>query len=447
MSFSKYETYKDSGVEWLGEVPSHWGVYPFQSLFGMSGEKNGKQIVGEMLSISGFRGVETKHYESESQKRTAEQLADYRVVRRGQLAVNTMWLNYAGLGVSAIEGHMSPAYRAYNISSKYNQRFAHHLLRSSLYVEAYTGLMQGIRPNSLQIKNEDFKKIPVLLPPKNEQDRIVAFLDEKTAQIDELIAKKERQIELLEEQKAIRIHQAVTRGLNPVLSAEASAKEGVKLKPSGIEWIGDIPEHWEVVKLRRLLVNIEQGNSPTAVQDDGELDQWKVITLSAVSKGAFKQEAFKPISANTDNKFKNTLADGDLLLTRANTRSLVGDCCIVRNVLINTTFSDLVYRFSPNKRANKSYLLCYLLSKAARAQIERDARGSNETMCKVSHGHIKEWDITLPPPSEQTDIVENLANYQKKHETTLGVIKAQIQSLKTLRSTLIAHAVTGKIKV
>ena len=115
-SFPKYERYKDSGVEWLGEIPEHWEIAPFQGLFEMSPEKNGKSIVGEMLSISGYRGVEPKRYESDSQKRTTEQLADYRVVRKGQLAVNTMWLNYAGLGVSEFEGHMSPAYRAYVLS-------------------------------------------------------------------------------------------------------------------------------------------------------------------------------------------------------------------------------------------------------------------------------------------------------------------------------------------
>ena len=263
LSFPRYPRYKDSGIEWLGEVPEHWEIAPFQGLFEMSPEKNGKSIVGEMLSISGYRGVEPKQYESDSQKRTSEQLADYRVVRKGQLAVNTMWLNYAGLGVSEFEGHMSPAYRAYSIRLKLNRRYAHHLLRSSLYVEACTGLMQDIRPNSLQIKNEDFKKIPVLVPPKPEQDRIVAFLDRKTAEIDALIAKKQRQIELLEEQKAILINRAVTRGLNP----------NAKLKPSGIEWIGEIPVHWEVLRVKHQAIYFTSGSRGWGdfYSDEGDL--------------------------------------------------------------------------------------------------------------------------------------------------------------------------------
>ncbi len=287
------------------------------------------------------------------------------------------------------------------------------------------------------LRYEHFKTSYSPLPPDNEIDRIVAFLDQKTAEIDALIAKKQRQIELLDEQKAILINRTVTRGLNP----------NAKLKPSGIEWIGEIPEHWEVLKLRRLLANIEQGNSPNAVQDNGDPYQWKVITLSAVSKGAFRNECFKPISSITVQKEANTLAPGDLLLTRANTRSLVGDACIVESVLPNTTFSDLVYRFLPNFRANSKYLLRYFLANASRAQIERDARGSNETMCKVSHGHIKEWDVALPPMEEQLEIVSYLERFDQTRVGTINSLKTQIESLKTLRNTLVAHAVTGRIKV
>jgi len=104
--FPRYEQYRPSGIKWIGDIPTHWDVLPFKALFQISTEKNGKEIVGEMLSVSGYRGIEVKHYEHEEQKRAAEDLADYRVIRAGQLVVNTMWLNYAGLGVSEFEGHV-----------------------------------------------------------------------------------------------------------------------------------------------------------------------------------------------------------------------------------------------------------------------------------------------------------------------------------------------------
>lgn len=425
MNFPKYNSYKDSGIEWLGEVPAHWEIYPFQGLFEMSGEKNEKQIVGEMLSISGFRGVETKRYESESQKRTAEQLADYRVVRRGQLAVNTMWLNYAGLGVSDLEGHMSPAYRAYNISSKYNQRFAHHLLRSSLYVEAYTGLMQGIRPNSLQIKNEDFKKIPILLPPKFEQDRIVDFLDTKTAEIDALIQKKERQIQLLDEQKAIRINQAVTRGLNPK----------VTLKPSGIEWIGDIPEHWEVKPGLSYFIETDQRSTT------GEEELLSVSHLTGVT----------PRSEKNINMFMAESYEGSKI-------------CEVGDIAVNTMWAWMaaigVSKYhglispSYNTYCQKKpqvylpeYLDILLRTNAYKGHYFVNSTGITTSRLRLYPHPFLRLKFVCPPKHEQEKIIEGCKETAELIKKSIVAVTKQIQSLKTLRSTLIAHAVTGKIKV
>ncbi len=123
----KYESYKDSGEVWLGKVPTDWEVKPFAVLFEVSCEKNGKNIVGSMLSVSGYRGIEQKKYESEAQIRENKDLAEYRVVRINQLIVNTMWLNHTGIGVSELEGHVSPAYRAYEIDQSLLPRYAHYL--------------------------------------------------------------------------------------------------------------------------------------------------------------------------------------------------------------------------------------------------------------------------------------------------------------------------------
>lgn len=260
VSLPRYESYKDSGVEWLGKIPEHWTILPFKALFKASNEKNGNNIVGEMLSVSGYRGIELKHYEHEEQKRASEDLKDYRVVREGQLVVNTMWLNYAGLGVSDFEGHVSPAYRSYWISERLDKKYIHYLMRSHVYVQGYTGQMQGIRPNSLQIKNVDFFKFPIVIPEIVEQRKIAEFLDRKCGEIDEAIAKKQRLIELLEEQKTILINQAVTKGLNP----------DAPMKDSGIEWLGEIPEHWKVSRLG-FLGKIGNGSTP----DRSNLSFWK----------------------------------------------------------------------------------------------------------------------------------------------------------------------------
>lgn len=111
MSFPRYPTYKPSGVEWLGEVPGTWSIQKFRHLFEESSEKIEKEVCGDMLSVSGYRGIELKQYDDENRRRRDEDLVGYRVDRSGQLVVNTMWLNYAGLGFSELDGHVSPAYR------------------------------------------------------------------------------------------------------------------------------------------------------------------------------------------------------------------------------------------------------------------------------------------------------------------------------------------------
>jgi type I restriction enzyme S subunit len=162
MSFPRYEGYKDSGHDWLGSIPNHWTVAKFRHYFAESGEKIDGEVEGVMLSVSGYRGIEIKQYEDENQRRLEEHLVGYRIVRPGQLVVNTMWLNYAGLGVSDFEGHVSPAYRAYWIDQHLEKRFVHHLMRSQQYVLGYTKFLTGVRPNSLQMSRDDLMVFPVL---------------------------------------------------------------------------------------------------------------------------------------------------------------------------------------------------------------------------------------------------------------------------------------------
>ena len=259
-----YPKYKPSGVEWLGDVPTGWDVKRFRFLFSESGEKIEGEIVGEMLSVSGYRGIEIKEYDDENRRRTDDELQGYRIVRPGQLVVNTMWLNYTGLGVSPHEGHVSPAYRAYSFKGGLNSAYAHHLLRSSIYVQGYTRLLTGIRPNSLQMSREDLMDFPILVPPSPEQRAIAGFLDGEVAKIDALVAEQRRLIALLAEKRQAVISHAVTRGLNPT----------APLKPSGIDWLGDIPEGWEVVRIKNI-ARMESGHTPDkkidAYWDNGDI--------------------------------------------------------------------------------------------------------------------------------------------------------------------------------
>jgi len=456
-TFPRYPAYKESGVEWLGEIPEHWEVKPFQGLFEMSREKNENNIVGDMLSISGFRGIETKSYESESQKRTKEQLADYRVVRKGQLAVNTMWLNYAGLGVSEIEGHMSPAYRSYNISDQLQGRYVHHLLRSSPYIQAYTGLMQGIRPNSLQIKNDDFKKIPILIPPRPEQDSIVKFLDKKTAEIDSLIAKKQRQIELLDEQKAILINRAVTRGmvnaefgmLNEHLSTKSHptfTTHPSKLKPSGIEWIGEIPEGWEVVAIKRH-AGLQTGITLGKDYPDNYSVEMPYLRVANVQNGHLALQSLKTLRVPKGLVSRYTLRDGDVLVAEGGDLDKLGRGCVWKSELDCCLHQNHVFAVRPDHQYLISEFLSLALSSNYGQRYFMLTGKKTTNLASTNSRFLMNFPIALPNVEEQRKILNFLVSVQDDIGKARSRVHKQIKTLKTLRNTLIANAVTGKIRI
>ena len=241
-AFPKYERCKDSGVEWLGDVPEHWEVEKgLRYLF----ETEDRSVKGdeELLSVSHLTGV-TPRSEKNITMFMAESYEGSKLCDVGDIAINTMWAWMSALGVSKYRGLVSPSYGTYRQRKpeRFNPTYLDHLIRTDVYRSHYTVNSTGITTSRLRLYPHSFLRLKFVCPPRDEQDRIVAFLDQKTAEIDALIAKKKRQIELLDEQKAILINRAVARGLNP----------NAKLKPSGIEWLPKIPDNWSAVKLRHL---------------------------------------------------------------------------------------------------------------------------------------------------------------------------------------------------
>ena len=438
MSFPTYPEYKLSASDWLGEVPSHWDVHSFRHCFRESTEKIDHDVVGPMLSVSGYRGIEIKEYDDENRRRTSEELIGYRIVRNGQLVVNTMWLNYAGLGVSAFDGHVSPAYRCYDIDARLDRDFVHHLMRSERYVIGYTKFLTGIRPNSLQMGRDDLMIFPVLIPPKPEQIAIAAFLDLEAAKIDALVAEQEKLIALLKEKRQALISHAVTKGLDP----------NAPMKDSGIEWLGQVPVHWDVLPFQRRISGIEQGYSPNASNEPCELDGLGVLKISAVKFGHFICEENKALLNDAQFDPSIRVEPNDLLITRANTPDLVGDCCVVPdNVPPGLMMSDLIYRVRLADGTDPRFISYFLRGTFARAQIRSDARGSSMTMAKISQRHISSWVLTLPPLDEQERIRFFLDREESNFRKLEDEASCAIRLLKERRSALISAAVTGKIDV
>lgn len=276
------------------------------------------------------------------------------------------------------------------------------------------------------------------LPPLDEQRRIVEFLDRETAKIDALIAKKERLIELLQEKRTALISHAVTKGLDLVAPTVQS----------DVEWLGEIPAGWSTTRLARFIGNIEQGWSPLADEQKAEEGEWGVTKLGAVCKGRFRSEEHKalPVAVEPETRFE--VRDGDFLVTRANTPDLVGDACVVRNPRPKLMLCDLIYRIQVDERlVLKQWLALSMLSRLGRYQITREARGSSQSMVKLSQGHIRSFVIARPSLAEQEQIIRAVERETHKIDTLIAMVQQAIDKLREYRTALISAAVTGKIDV
>ena len=207
----RYPEYKNSQLDWVGEIPEHWKVVKFRYLSQESRMKNDDDIDRKMLSLSSYTGIQVKQYEHENRKRSKEESLTYLVVEPNQLVVNPMWQMRRAIGISYLHGVVSPGYRVYYIDLKrLIPQYLHYLMRSDVYVDEYNKHTRGLTTYDRAVKKEDFEEIGVLLPPKQEQKQIANFLDHKTAKIDELRSNEQRSIELLKEYRQTLISEVVT---------------------------------------------------------------------------------------------------------------------------------------------------------------------------------------------------------------------------------------------
>jgi type I restriction enzyme S subunit len=433
-----YAEYKDSGLVWAREIPNGWDLLRGKSVFGLVDARS-KTGMEELLTVSSNHGVIPRRQTSVTMFK-AKSYIGHKLCWPGDLVVNSLWAWMQGLGVAQHHGLISSAYSVYRPRQEYSEygRFFHYLLRSDAYKWELQTRSKGVWISRLQLSDIAFMDMSVLLPPPDEQAAIVRFLDHANRKIDRFIRAKRKLIALLNEQKQAIIYRAVTRGLNP----------DVKLKPCGINWLGDIPEHWGTPLLGRFLTRIEQGWSPVAAEGELEESQWCVLTLSSVRRGVFNPTASKPVSQTATIPRDITVADGDFLLTRSNTRDRVGDVCIAQDVRPKTLLCDLIYRLSLRRGGFVPQFLVYqLLCPFGRGQIEVDARGSSGTMPKISQSHIKAWRVLMPPTEEQQDIVQFIDNETTPINTAIARTEREIALMQEYRTRLTADVVTGKLDV
>lgn len=409
-------------------IPKNWGVERLRFLFKESKERNGGSPVGEMLSVSEYRGVVPREYDNEEQKRTDDELENYRVVRPGQLAVNSMWLNHLGLGVSEHTGHVSPAYNVYDISCRLDRRFVHHLLRSNYYLKIYLRYLYGIRPNSFQIKSNDWASIPIIVPDLSTQREIADFLDRETARIDLLIEKKQKLVALLGEKQSALTERLVAFGPDYAVTTIRT--------PS--VWLPEVAEGVELVPIKRVARLI---NGYAFSSDDLGENGVPVIRIGDVG-AEIDTEAAKKFTGNpTRNLNQFVIRNGDILI--AMTGATIGKFGVYlgeKPAYLNQRVGIL-----RSHSINRRFLSNCLGTRTFVEQMKLFAYGGAQP--NIGSGEIGSIIIPVPSPEVQIVVADIIGRETAKLTSTRDIITRSVDRLKEYRSALITAAVTGQIDV
>ena len=280
--------------------------------------------------------------------------------------------------------------------------------------------------------------VNVPVPPSAEQRAIADFLDRETGRLDALMAAKEQWLELLAQKRRALITRAVTRGLNPK----------VPLQDSGMDWLGHVPKHWRVERLKFHLHKIEQGWSPQCENYPAEKEHWGVMKAGCVNGWEFNPNENKRLPDDLEPPLEYEIKSGDVLMSRANTTELLGSTALVRKVRPRLLLCDKLYRLDVDQtQMDKEYLVAFLRASAGRYQFERDATGASNSMQNIGQDSVRNVWVAVPPTlDEQRTIANYISTEASKLDALRAATERTLELLRERRAALIAAAVTGEIK-
>lgn len=434
-SFVKYNSYKDSGAKWIGAIPSHWNVEKGKWLF----LKNDRPTRSTDEVVTCFRDGQVTLRRNRRTDGFTNSIKEhgYQGIRKGDLVIHAMDAFAGAIGVSESDGKSTPVYSACTERFKetVNPEYYAYFLRNLALNGVIVSLAKGIRERSTDFRFNDFGELLLTFPPLQEQTAIANFLDEKTAKIDQTIAQKEKLIELLKERKQIIIQNAVTKGLNP----------NAKMKPSGIDWIGEIPEKWEVKRLKSICKTYGRigfrGYSTSDLVEENE----GAITISPSNiKGDYMQ--FSKCTYLSWIKYHESpeikIKKNDVLIVK--TGSTFGKVGIASNLDSEATINPQLLVFKDITIDNKLFYEV-LNSKQIQIQIQKEVIGS--TIPTISENKILNMKAVFPSNEEIEGIVGFVSKIKSKFNLLINKQEEQIQKLIEYKTVLIDSAVTGKIKV
>jgi type I restriction enzyme S subunit len=431
MRYKRYEKYKDSGVEWIGEVPEGWEIIRLKYI--------GKAIIGLTytpedvidFNVNGILVLRSSNISNNKIIYTDnvyvnKVIPNKLLTREGDILLCSRNGSRELIGKCAYidskdTGHTFGVFMTI-FRSEYN-RFLIYVFNSPMF-KYLSGSFLTSTINQLTINN--LNSFIIALPPLPIQQSIIEFLDQKTSEIDSLIADKEKLIELLQEQRQAIISEAVTKGLD----------KNAKMKDSGIEWIGEVPEHWEVSRFRRFCT-LQQG-----------LQIAQAERYYEPGEGRYEYITIKSLHSNDEDYIREYIKnpplrvmcnEEDVLLARTGATGEVITGC---NGVFHNNFFKVNY---DRKRIIKEYLVIYLKQQSIKSHLQLVA--GTTTIPDLNHGDFLDTPFIVPPMEEQKLIIEKVRSELLQVDEAIGIINIQIDRFKEYRQTLISEAVTGKIMV
>lgn len=432
--YKAYPEYKDSGVEWLGEIPTYWqtlrGKYVFKEVRELS--TTGDET---LLSVSEYYGVKPRQDTIEDGDfiSRADSLIGYKKCQVNDLAMNIMLAWKTGLGVSNYDGIISPAYSVFRFdTAKAQPEYMHYLLRTKIYTTQFKSLSTGVIDSRLRLYPETFGIVEILLPSLGEQKKICAFLSHETAKIDNLIEKQQQLIELLKEKRQAVISHAVTKGLNPY----------VPMKDSGVEWLGEVPAHWDICLLKFKCSAITDGAHISADTNEGK---HYFVSIKDIKKGIIDfNNSLLTSSASYKYLVKTGCKpfSGDILFSKDGT---IGQTAIVPDDVDFVVASSLIIIRADKEKALPAFMDLLLQSSLVKEQVESFVKGA--ALRRLSIQNLEKVFGVFPTLSEQLMISDYIYAQLNRLDVLESKAVAQIQLLEERRTALISAAVTGKIDV
>ena len=426
----KYSEYKDSGIQSIGKIPNHWEVRHLRNFLTLFSEKGFGH--SQLLSVTREKGVivRDKENKEENHNFVPDDLSGYKHLYPGDFVINKMKSWQGSYGVSEYEGIVSPAYFTCKLKGV-NPQFFSLAIRSKAYIGFFMQYSKGIRVDQWDLDPNSMKDIPFILPPQNEQLKIVPYLNESLSKIDEAIAQQQKMIDLLNERKQIIINNAITKGLD----------SNAPMKDSGVDWIGMIPEHWKVKKLKHT-AKTNSGSTPRIINGKDSPNsniRWIRTTdlnndLVTDSSEYLSEKEFKSASCPW-------LEKGTILISMYGGTGSFGKLGILA---IEATINQAICSISCNGSVLSKYMFYYL---QAIHPLWLKFAASSRKDPNLSQDIIRNISTLEPPLKEQELIVANIETQIRGLNSKASDVQRMIALLQERKQIIINEVVTGKVKV